>query len=158
MKCFLLFVFWSVAYNSYVLKGLEDKAYFTAIQSATTSSVLSARQKALIFAKNTLATMVNGKVKNVTKGYIEHNSETGKSVDEFMTETRMTVGMLLQNVEIADENVVQEKKGKYTVYITLKLKKDEVLQALCKRLDENKETKDIFRKDVFTDLWDKENK
>ncbi|WP_368113229.1 hypothetical protein [Bacteroides sp. RTP21281st1_E4_RTP21281_210402] len=158
MKCFLLFVFWSVAYNSYVLKGLEDKAYFTAIQSATTSSVLSARQKALIFAKNTLATMVNGKVKNVTKGYIEHNSETGKSVDEFMTETRMTVGMLLQNVEIADENVVQEKKGKYTVYITLKLKKDEVLQALCKRLNENKETKGIFRKDVFTDLWDKENK
>ena len=158
MKCFLLFVFWSVAYNSYVLKGLEDKAYFTAIQSAPTSSVLSARQKALIFAKNTLATMVNGKVKNVTKGYIEHNSETGKSVDEFMTETRMTVGMLLQNVEIADENVVQEKKGKYTVYITLKLKKDEVLQALCKRLNENKETKGIFRKDVFTDLWDKENK
>lgn len=158
MKCFLLFVFWSVAYNSYVLKGLEDKAYFTATQSATTSSVLSARQKALIFAKNTLATMVNGKVKNVTKGYIEHNSETGKSVDEFMTETRMTVGMLLQNVEIADENVVQEKKGKYTVYITLRLKKDEVLQALCKRLDENKETKGIFRKDVFTDLWDKENK
>ena len=158
MKCFLLFVFWSVAYNSYVLKGLEDKAYFTATQSATTSSVLSAHQKALIFAKNTLATMVNGKVKNVTKGYIEHNSETGKSVDEFMTETRMTVGMLLQNVEIADENVVQEKKGKYTVYITLRLKKDEVLQALCKRLDENKETKGIFRKDVFTDLWDKENK
>lgn len=111
MKCFLLFVFWSVAYNSYALKGLEDKAYFTATQSATTSSVLSARQKALIFAKNTLATMVNGKVKNVTKSYIEHNSETGKSVDEFMTETRMTVGMLLQNVEIADENVVQEKRG-----------------------------------------------
>lgn len=156
MKCFLLILFWSVAYSSFVLKDLEDRAYFTVTQSATTSSVLSARQKALIFAKNTLATIVNGKMKNVTKSYIDHNSETGKSADEFMTETRMTANMLLQNVEIADENVVQEKKGKYTVYITLKLKKDEVLKALCKRLNENKATKATFQKEVFTGLWEKE--
>lgn len=156
MKCFLLILFWSVAYSSFVLKDLEDRAYFTVTQSATTSSVLSARQKALIFAKNTLATIVNGKMKNVTKSYIDHNSETGKSADEFMTETRMTANMLLQNIEIADENVVQEKKGKYTVYITLKLKKDEVLKALCKRLNENKATKATFQKEVFTGLWEKE--
>lgn len=158
MKHCLIILFLGIVCCSFMLKNADDKLYFTATQSATTSSILSARKKALMFAKNTLATMVNGKVNNVTKSYIDHDSEAGKSADDFMTETRMTANMLLQNVEIADENVIQEKKGKYTVYITLKLKKDEVLKALCKRLDENKVTKETFQKDVFTNLWNKENK
>lgn len=158
MKHYLLILFLGIACCSFTLKDGTDRLYFTATQSATTSSILSARKKALMFAKNTLATMVNGKVNNVTKSYIDHNTDTGKSADEFMTETRMTAIMLLQNIEIADENVVQEKKGKYTVYITLKLRKDEVLKALCKRLDENIATKETFKKEIFTDLWNKENK
>lgn len=158
MKHYLLILFLGIACCSFTLKDGVDRLYFTATQSATTSSILSARKKAQMFAKNTLATMVNGKVNNVTKSYIDHNTDTGKSADEFMTETRMTANMLLQNIEIADENIVQEKKGKYTVYITLKLKKDEVLKALCKRLDENMVTKETFQKEVFTDLWNKENK
>lgn len=158
MKHCLIILFLGIVCCSFTFKNADDKLYFTATQSATTSSILSARKKALMFAKNTLATMVNGKVNNVTKSYIDHNTDTGKSADEFMTETRMTANMLLQNVEIADENIVQEKKGKYTVYITLKLKKNEVLKALCKRLNENKVTKETFQKEVFTDLWNKENK
>lgn len=158
MKHCLIILFLGIVCCSFTLKNADDKLYFTATQSATTSSILSARKKALMFAKNTLATMVNGKVNNVTKSYIDHNTDTGKSADEFMTETRMTANMLLHNVEIADENIIQEKKGKYTVYITLKLKKNEVLKALCKRLNENKVTKETFQKEVFTDLWNKENK
>lgn len=158
MKHYLLILFLGIACCSFTLKDGADRLYFTATQSATTSSIISARKKAQMFAKNTLATMVNGKVNNVTKSYIDHDSEAGKSADDFMTETRMTANVLLQNVEIADENVIQEKKGKYTVYITLKLKKDEVLKALCKRLDENIVTKETFKKEVFTDLWNKENK
>ena len=90
--------------------------------------------------------------------YIEHNSETGKSADDFMTETRMTANMLLQNVTVTDENVIKEKNGKYTVYITLKLRKDDVLKALCKKLSANKQDKETFHKEVFVDLWERENK
>lgn len=158
MKHYLLILFLGMVCWSFTIKNLGDDEYFMTTQSATTASVISARQKALLFAKNTLATMVNGKVANVAKSYIEHNSEIGRSADDFMTETRMTANMLLQNVTVADENVIQEKNGRYTVYITLKLKKDEVLNTLCKKLAENKVDKDTFRKEVFTDLWEKENK
>lgn len=153
MKNFTLILFLSVACSSFASKDTGNSIYFMATQSATTSSVLSARQKALVFAKNTLATMVNGKVKNVTQSYIDHASEANKSADDFMTETRMTAKLLLQNVEIADEKVVQGKKGKYTVYITLKLRKEEVLKALCKRLKENEVTKTTFHEDLYSDLW-----
>lgn len=158
MKYLLAILFLGIVCCSFTIKKESDKEYFTATQSATAASVIAARQKALAFAKNTLATMVNGKVENVTKSYIDHNSETGKSADDFITETRMTARMLLQNVAVADENVAQEKKGKYTVYITLKLKKEEVLKMLCKKLQENEATKEAFQQKVFTDLWKKENK
>lgn len=158
MRNFLWMLLLEIACYSFVLESLDNDLYFIVTQSATSATVVSARQKALAFAKNTLATMVNGKVENVTKSYIEHDSDTGKSADNFITETRMTVKMLLQNIEVDDENIVQEKKGKYTVYITLRLKKDEVLKTLCKQLLENKNTKGTFRKEVFTGLWEKETK
>lgn len=158
MKCYLLILFLGMNCCVFAMKSLGDGQYFKTTQSATTASVISARQKALLFAKNTLATMVNGKVENVTKSYIEHNSETGKSADDFMTETRMTANMLLQNVTVTDENVIKEKNGKYTVYITLKLRTDDVLKALCKKLSASKQDKETFHKEVFVDLWERENK
>ena len=157
MKNSLLALF-VIILNSTVAWGADDdKAFFMTTQSATALSVVSARQKALIFARNTLATMVNGKVINITKSYIDSYTETDKTADEFLTETKTTASMLLQDVSVADETVVEEKKGKYTVYITLKLKKTKVFDALCKRLSENKITKESFKKDGFTDLWKKEN-
>lgn len=136
----------------------DDKAYFMVTQNATTASVMSARQKALTFARNTLATMIDGKIKNVAESYLHNNTQKNELADEFITETKTTAHTLLQNVSVADETVVKEKKGMYTVYITLKINKNEFLDTLCKRLSENKATKGAFNKETFTNVWKKENK
>lgn len=158
MKNYLLSLFILVLNSISICGANDNREYFVVTQSATTTSALSARQKAMVFARNTLATIVNGKIKNTTESYVYNNTETGKLADEFLTETKTVASILLQNVEVADETVVKEKKEKYTVYITLRLKKSEVLHALCKHLSESPKTKVTFKKENFTDLWEKENK
>lgn len=131
---------------------------FVCTQSATASNAAIARQKALLHARNLLATMVNGKVKNVSESYISNNSLTGESIDEFITETKTTASVLLSDVEVSDESVVKEKKNKYTVYVTLKLDKNKVLNSLCKNILENKSLSDDFDEKKFIEEWEKTNK
>ena len=133
----------------------DSTKYFECTQSATAPSVSMARQKALLHAKNLLATMVNGKVKNVSESYISNNSLTGETADEFMTETKTTASILLKGAEVADESVVMEKKNRYTVYVTLKLDKKKILDSLCKNISENKSLSNGFDKGKFTEEWNR---
>lgn len=133
----------------------DNNNAFVCTQSATAPNAAIARQKALLHARNFLATMVNGKVKNVSENYINHNSLTGESVNEFITETQTTASVLLSDVEVADESVVKEKKNKYTVYVTLKLDKKKVLNSLCKNILKNKSLSNNFDEKAFTEEWNK---
>lgn len=133
----------------------DNNNAFVCTQSATAPNAAIARQKALLHARNLLATMVNGKVKNVSENYINHNSLTGKSVNEFITETQTTASVLLSDIEVADESVVKEKKNKYTVYVTLKLDKKKVLNSLCKNILKNKSLSNNFDEKAFTEEWNK---
>lgn len=134
----------------------DNNNAFVCTQSATAPNAVIARQKALLHARNFLATMVNGKVKNVSENYINHNSLTGESVNEFITETQTTASVLLSDVEVADESVVKEKKNKYTVYVTLKLDKKKVLNSLCKNILKNKSLSNNFDEKEFTKEWNKD--
>lgn len=133
----------------------DNNNAFVCTQSATAPNAAIARQKALLHARNFLATMVNGKVKNVSENYINHNSLTGESVNEFITETQTTASVLLSDIEVADESVVKEKKNKYTVYVTLKLDKKKVLNSLCKNILKNKSLSNNFDEKAFTEEWNK---
>ena len=133
----------------------DNNNAFVCTQSATAPNAAIARQKALLHARNLLATMVNGKVKNVSENYINHNSLTGESVNAFITETQTTASVLLSDVEVAGESVVKEKKNKYTVYVTLKLDKKKVLNSLCKNILKNKSLSNNFDEKAFTEEWNK---
>lgn len=133
----------------------DSGKYFECTQSATAPSAAMAKQKALLHARNLLATMVNGKVTNVSQSYISNNSLTGETADEFMTETKTTASILLKGAEVADESVVMEKKNRYTVYVTLKLNKKKILDSLCKNISENKSLSNGFDKEKFTKEWNK---
>lgn len=133
----------------------DNNNAFVCTQSATAPNAAIARQKALLHARNLLATMVNGKVKNVSENYINHNSLTGESVNEFIIETQTTASVLLSDIEVADESVVKEKKNKYTVYVTLKLDKKKVLNSLCKNILKNKSLSNNFDEKAFTEEWNK---
>lgn len=133
----------------------DSGKFFECTQSATAPSAAMAKQKALLHARNLLATMVNGKVTNVSQSYISNNSLTGETADEFMTETKTTASILLKGAEVADESVVMEKKNRYTVYVTLKLNKKKILDSLCKNISENKSLSNGFNKEKFTKEWNK---
>lgn len=108
MKIIQLFILFFVILQQIDAKNNND--YFEATQSATAASVKVARQKALLHAKNLLATMVNGKVVNVAKAYIDNNSLKETSLDEFVTETQTIAIVTLNGAEIFNESVIQEKK------------------------------------------------
>lgn len=150
---YLAFMFLMSLHNAFATD--DNNNAFVCTQSATAPNAAIARQKALLHARNFLATMVNGKVKNVSENYINHNSLTGESVNEFITETQTTASVLLSDVEVADESVVKEKKNKYTVYVTLKLDKKKVLNSLCKNIVKNKSLSNNFDEKAFTEEWNK---
>lgn len=150
---YLAFMFLMSLHNAFATD--DNNNAFVCTQSATAPNAAIARQKALLHARNFLATMVNGKVKNVSENYINHNSLTGESVNEFITETQTTASVLLSDVEVADESVVKEKKNKYTVYVTLKLDKKKVLNSLCKNILKNKSLSNNFDEKAFTEEWNK---
>ena len=128
-----------------VFASNDSGKYFECTQSATAPNAAMAKQKALLHARNLLATMVNGKVKNVSQSYISNNSLTGDTADEFMTETKTTASILLKGAEVADESVVMEKKNRYT----------KILDSLCKNISENKSLSNGFDKGRFTEEWNK---
>lgn len=156
MKIIQLFILFFVILQQIDAKNNND--YFEATQSATAASVKVARQKALLHAKNLLATMVNGKVVNVAKAYIDHNSLKETSLDEFVTETQTIAIVTLNGAEIFNESVIQEKKKNvinYTVMITLRLSKSKVLGLLCDKLSLNPVISDKFNKENFESEWNK---
>lgn len=156
MKIIQLFILFFVILQQIDAKNNND--YFEATQSATAASVKVARQKALLHAKNLLATMVNGKVVNVAKAYIDNNSLKETSLDEFVTETQTIAIVTLNGAEIFNESVIQEKKKNvinYTVKITLRLSKSKVLGLLCDKLSLNPVISEKFNKENFESEWNK---
>lgn len=156
MKIIQLFILFFVILQQIDAKNNND--YFEATQSATAASVKVARQKALLHAKNLLATMVNGKVVNVAKAYIDNNSLKETSLDEFVTETQTIAIVTLNGAEIFNESVIQEKKKNvinYTVMITLRLSKSKVLGLLCDKLSLNPVISEKFNKENFESEWNK---
>ncbi len=131
----------------------SENEFFKVEQSATAPNAQMARQKAIAIARNSLSALVNGKVESVSKSYVEHNSATGVSADALLQETQVCTRTLLENVSVTDENVVQENNKRYTVYVTLQIKKSDVLNSLCKHITENSSVKDTFDKDTFADIW-----
>ncbi len=133
----------------------SEKDFFVVEQSATAANAALARKKALTVARNALSSIVCGKVESVTKSYSEHHSE-GISSDALLQETKVTANLILQNVEIADEDVVQEKDKRYTVYIVLKLKKSDFLRTFCEKMAGKQELQGGFKESEFVNLWQKD--
>ncbi len=137
------------------VQAQSDKDFFKVEQSATASKAVMARQKAIASARNSLSTLINGKVETVTKSYMEHNGATGETGETFLQETKTCTRMLLQNVSVAKESTVQEKNKQYTVYVTLQIKKSDILKSLCSHISGNDETKESFNVDAFSEIWNK---
>lgn len=149
----LFFVFCLSTLSVHIYADKESKV-FEATQSASAKSAMLARQKALLHAKNLLATMVNGKVENTTKSYIAHQTLTGLSSDEFISATVATAKTVIEGAEITTDSVVKTKNG-YTVFITLTLSKSKVTDSLCKTLSTYASTNPAFDIQKFLEEWNK---
>lgn len=112
----------------------QESNYYTETRSGTGKSVIVARQKALASAKAALATRINGEIENISKTYIEQNSNTNISVEEILSLTRITSNTVIKNTKIENENTVLERNGTYTVTITLKIEKSLILNAFNKQI------------------------
>ncbi len=141
-----------------VVQAQLDEDFFKIEQNATASKAVMARQKAVVNARNALSALINGKLETVTKSYMEHNGTTGSSGETFLQETKTCARMLLQNVSIVKESTVQETNKQYTVYVTLQIKKSDVLKSLCSHMVGNDKIKDSFNTDAFSEIWNKSNK
>lgn len=135
------------------LQGQEEEDFFVARQCATSVSLMTAKQKALLNTKGELATQINGKITSVSQSYLTEDSKLNISKEEFINESKIAAQVLLKNIVIAEEIPVKEKDGRYTVHITLKVKEEDVLNAIHERLMANEKLKKSFNKEEFDKQW-----
>lgn len=154
INCLLLALFFVLP-----LQGQEEEVgFFVARQCATSASLMTAKQKALLNTKGELASQINGKITSVSQSYLSEDSGLDISKEEFISESKIAAQVLLKNITIAEEIPVREKDGKYTVHITLKVKETDVLNAIHQRLMSNEKLKNTFNQGDFDRLWNKSKK
>lgn len=115
----------------------RSSGFFEETRSGTAPTAVAARRKAMASTQAALATRVNGKLESVARSYVDHNSGTSVSLDEFMSTSRLAAKAVLRDVEVVDESVVKEKDGRYTAYITLRVAKEAVLAQLLQELGDD---------------------
>lgn len=131
-----------------------EEGFFVARQCATSASLMTAKQKALLNTKAELATQISGKITSVSQSYLTEDSERGISKEEFISESKIAAQVLLKNITIAEEIPVKEKDGRYTVHIILKVKETDVLDAIHKHIMANEKLQKDFNREAFDKLWD----
>lgn len=151
INCLLLALFFVLP-----LQGQEEEGgFFVARQCATSASLMTSKQKALLNTKGELASQINGKITSVSQSYLSEDSGLDVSKEEFISESKIAAQVLLKNIVIAEEIPVKEKDGRYTVHITLKVKEADVLNAIHERLMANEKLRESFVQENFDKQWNK---
>lgn len=137
-------------------EGLSDNQYFRASGSAKSRDMASAKDKSLLVAKQTLASLVGSTIESVSNNYTSSQSSTDNSFKEtFETLTRETVNQQLKNVNITCQKVNHSKEG-YEVFTAVEMSKIKLVEAISATIRENKSLKSSFDEQKFREIFDSE--
>ena len=122
-----------------------DKAAFRATGSGISQDLRTAEDKALLTARQRLATSITTTLKSVTDRYEE----------KFENLTREVTNQELNNVATICNKKFQ-KDGKYNVYVAIEVKKDELLQKIEKQISNDQKLQIDYDKMKFEQIFNQE--
>ncbi|MGC8802890.1 MAG: hypothetical protein ACP5PS_03830 [Bacteroidales bacterium] len=139
-------------------EGLSDSQHFRASGSAKSRDMASAKDKSLLVAKQTLASLIGSTIESVSSSYSSSLSGSSNSFKEaFETLTRETVNQQLKNVSISCQKVNKTKEG-YEVFTAVEMSKIKLIEAISSNIQENQDLKVNFDEQKFREIFDAEMK
>ena len=129
-----------------------DKNYFRSVQSGVSSDLNTAKEIAMVNARSEISYNVRTVTKNVSQIYTkEIDGDYGEDFDRL---SRQASKEILTNIVVANNKVFQNNKdGKFTYWVVVEVKKDDVVTNIS---NEAVKEKIKFDKYQFQKIFDKE--
>lgn len=139
-------------------KYYSDKNYFRAVGDAISENSGFSEEKAVLIAKQKMASNIESTIKSVTDRYV-HDLEVGKRSNFEQTmenETREVVKLKMQDVVQLDKKKFLQKDGQYHCYAALEVNKDVVINGVNDRISKSSKLELEYDKAKFKKIFDEE--
>ena len=137
-------------------KGHSDAQFFRASNSAKSRDMSSAKDKALITAKQMLASLIGSSMKSLTDNYMSQNSNDKAASQKFETITRELVNQQLKNISVSCEKTQKNKDGNYESFVAVEMPKSTVISSFINQVSSDPTLKAGFDETKFKQMADKE--
>jgi len=141
-------------------KYYSDKNYFRAVGDAISENSGFSEEKAVLIAKQKLASNIESILKSVTDRYVR-DIEVGKRSNfeqSVENETREVVKLKMQDVAQVDKKKYLQKDGQYHCYTALEVNKDVVFNGFNDRISKSSKIQIDYDKEKFRKIYDEEMK
>ena len=139
-------------------EGKSDAENYRADASATSVNMQASREKALLAAKQRLASLINSKIKSVTDRYMNETEVADRSNFEqkFENLTREVVSQTLVDTKVACEKTGTIDGGKYQTFIALETSKTAIRDGINNKLSNNDKIQVDYDKQKFEKIYNEE--
>jgi len=139
-------------------EGKSDAENYRADASATSVNMQASREKALLAAKQRLASLINSKIKSVTDRYMNETEVADRSNFEqkFENLTREVVSQTLVDTKVACEKTGTIDGGKYQTFIALETSKAAIRDGINNKLSNNDKIQVDYDKQKFEKIYNEE--
>jgi hypothetical protein len=134
-----------------------NRTHFRGTGIGESTNLASARRKASLDANAMLAASINRTIKSVTDRYTQDITvgNSNEFAEKFEDLTRSVVNQELNNV-VTMCNKTFENGGKYTVYLAVEVKKDELVENLSNRISRDERLRLDYDKMKFEQIFNEE--
>jgi len=134
-----------------------DKVAFRATGSGISQDLRTAEDKALVTARQRLASGITTTLKSVTDRYTNERTfnDAAEFEEKFENLTREVTNQELNNVATICNKKFQ-KEGKFNVYVAIEVKKDELLQKIEKQITKDQKLQVDYDKMKFEQIFNEE--
>ena len=134
-----------------------DKTTFRATGNGVSQDLRTAEDKALLTARQRLASSISTTLKSVTDRYTNERTfnDASEFEEKFENLTREVTNQELNNVATIC-NKKYQKDGKYNVYVAIEVKKDELLQKIEKQITKDQKLQLDYDKMKFEQIFNQE--
>ncbi len=137
-------------------EGLSDASHFRASSSAKSKDMNNAKDKAIISAKQMLASLISSTIVSVTDNYISSTSSNNEFKQSFESITRETVNQQINRVSITCQQVNKTKDGFYEAFVAVEMPKTMLIDAISSEIEQNEKLRVDFDKNKFMQVFDNE--
>jgi len=139
-------------------QGQSTKDMFRASATAKSQDLNLAKQKALLNAKQYLASNIASIIKSVSENYANEMDAAGKQEFEqsYQNMTKEVVNQKLNSVKVTCEKYFQAEGGGYEAFVAVEMSKDDILNLTESAISKDKKLEVMYDREKFRQKFDEE--